>query len=93
MSHAINNREYRKKVIKDLLRKLHAGATVDDVKQEFDAVFSGVSAAEISEAEQALIAEGVPVQVPEVADVERKGTPLMSPTARPLLVPKSMACV
>ncbi len=70
MSQEINNREYRKNVIKGLLRKLHAGQTVDDVKQEFDAAFSGVSASEISEAEQALITEGVPVsEVQRLCDV------------------------
>ena len=70
MSQEINNREYRKHVIKDLLRKLHEGQTVDDVKQEFDEAFSGVSASEISEAEQALISEGLPVQeVQRLCDV------------------------
>ncbi len=70
MSKEINNREYRKKVIKDLLHKLHKGQTVDEVKQEFDDAFSGVSAAEISEAEQALITEGVPVsEVQRLCDV------------------------
>jgi len=70
MSREINNREYRKNVIKDLLRKLYEGQTVDDVKQEFDEAFSGVSASEISEAEQALIAEGLPVsEVQRLCDV------------------------
>lgn len=70
MSQEINNREYRKQTIQELLRKLHAGQTVDDVKQQFDEVFSGVSASEISEAEQALIAEGVPVsEVQRLCDV------------------------
>ena len=70
MSQEINNREYRKNVIKDLLRKLHAGQTVDDVKEEFDKAFSGVSASEISEAEQALIMEGFPVsEVQRLCDV------------------------
>lgn len=70
MSQEINNREYRKNVIKNLLRKLHDGQTVDDVKQEFDDAFSGVSASEISEAEQALISEGMPVsEVQRLCDV------------------------
>lgn len=33
MSEKINNREYRKQVIKDILRELHKGAKVDDVAQ------------------------------------------------------------
>jgi DUF438 domain-containing protein len=70
MSQEINNREYRKNVIKELLERLHAGESVDDVKQTFDQAFSGVSAMEISEAEQALIAEGVPVsEVQRLCDV------------------------
>ena len=39
MSQEINNREYRKEVLKNLLRKLHSGQTVDDVKQEFEQAF------------------------------------------------------
>ncbi len=70
MSQEINNREYRKKVIKDLLSQLHAGKTVDEVKSQFDKVFGGVSALEISEAEQALISEGLPVaEVQRLCDV------------------------
>ncbi|NLG25208.1 MAG: DUF438 domain-containing protein, partial [Clostridiales bacterium] len=70
MSREINNREYRKNVIKEMLRKLHEGHTVDDVKRQFDEAFSGVSAAEISEAEQMLIAEGLPVhEVQRLCDV------------------------
>ncbi len=70
MSQEINNREYRKKVIKNLLSDLHAGKTVDEVKSQFDKAFSGVSASEISEAEQALISEGLPVsEVQRLCDV------------------------
>ena len=70
MSKEINNSTYRKQVIKDLLRKLHEGQTVDAVKQEFADAFSGVAATEISAAEQALIAEGLPVQeVQRLCDV------------------------
>lgn len=70
MSQELNNREYRKEVLKDLLRKLHSGQTVDDVKQEFDQAFSGVSSSEISEAEQALIADGMPVsEIQRLCDV------------------------
>ena len=70
MSREINNREYRKQVIKDLLRQLHAGKSVDDVKAQFEEAFDGVSASEISEAEQALISEGLPVaEVQRLCDV------------------------
>ncbi len=70
MSQEINNREYRKQVVKDLLSQLHAGKTVDEVKSQFEKAFSGVSASEISEAEQALISEGLPVsEVQRLCDV------------------------
>lgn len=70
MSQEINNREYRKQVIKDLIKQLHAGKSVDEVKAQFEAAFEGVNASEISEAEQALISEGLPVsEVQRLCDV------------------------
>lgn len=70
MSKEINNREYRQQVIREMLTQLHEGKTVDEVKAQFEAVFSGVSVAEISEAEQALIAGGLPVaEVQRLCDV------------------------
>lgn len=62
MSELLNNREYRRKVLKDLIMELHHGKSVDEVKAKFEAVFQGVSTAEISEVEQALIDEGMPVE-------------------------------
>ena len=50
MSENINNREYRKDVIKQVIRELHEGKTVEEVKQKFEEAFAGVSASEISEA-------------------------------------------
>lgn len=70
MSQEINNREYRKQVIKELLKQLHAGKSVDEVKAQFEAAFEGVEASEISEAEQALISEGLPIgEVQRLCDV------------------------
>ncbi|HQO72699.1 MAG TPA: DUF438 domain-containing protein [Sedimentibacter sp.] len=70
MSENINNREYRKNVIKQVIRELHEGKTVEEVKQKFEEAFAGVSASEISEAEQALINEGLPVsEVQRLCDV------------------------
>ena len=70
MSENINNREYRKEVIKQVIKELHEGKSVDEVKQKFEDAFSGVSATEISEAEQALISEGLPVsEVQRLCDV------------------------
>lgn len=70
MSESINNREYRKNVIKQVIKELHDGKTVEEVKQKFEDAFAGVSATEISEAEQALISEGLPVsEVQRLCDV------------------------
>lgn len=62
MSEIINNREYRQKVLKELIMELHAGKSVEEVKSRFEELIKGVSASEISEMEQALIMEGMPVE-------------------------------
>lgn len=70
MSKEINNREYRQKVIKEIIRDLHAGKTVEEVQGKFAETFEGVSAEEITQAEQALIMEGLPVsEVQRLCDV------------------------
>ena len=70
MSQEINNREYRQKALADMIAQLHNGKQVDEVKEQFEAVFGGVSADEIAMAEQALIANGLPVEeVQRLCDV------------------------
>jgi DUF438 domain-containing protein len=60
MSREINNSEYRQKVIRDLLTQLHQGKPAEDVKAQFKAAFDGISAQEIAQAENELIAGGLP---------------------------------
>ncbi len=70
MSEQINNRQYRKQVIKEIIAELHQGKDVEQVREKFQKAFDGVSATEISEAETALIAEGIPVEeVQRLCDV------------------------
>jgi len=70
MSELINNREHRRNVLKQLISELHNGKSVEDVKQKFAETFEGVSASEISEVEQALIMDGMPVsEVQRLCDV------------------------
>ena len=70
MSQEINNRERRKQAIKDTLRLLHEGKSVEEVQSIFRNAFDGVEASEISAAEQALISEGLPVaEVQRLCDV------------------------
>lgn len=60
MSREINNSEYRQRIIRDLLTQLHQGKPAEDVKAQFKAAFDGVSAQEIAQAENELIAGGLP---------------------------------
>lgn len=70
MSELINNREYRRSVLKEIIQDLHRGKSVDEVKARFEATFQGVSAKEIAELEQTLIQEGLPVEeVQRLCDV------------------------
>ena len=62
MSEIINNREYRQKMLKDIIMELHAGKTVEEVKARFEELIKDISATEISEMEQALIMDGMPVE-------------------------------
>lgn len=62
MSELINNREYRQKELQKLIKQLHDGKSVEEVKGAFEELIQGVSPTEISEMEQALISEGMPVE-------------------------------
>lgn len=62
MSEVINNREYRQGILKELITELHNGKSVEEVKPRFEKLIQGVSAKEISEMEQALIMDGMPVE-------------------------------
>lgn len=78
MSEVINNREYRQKVLKELIGELHKGKTVDDVKPRFEKLIAGIDVREITQMEQALIMEGMPVEeIQRLCDVHAavfKGT-------------------
>ena len=78
MSEFINNSEMRKQTIKDIIKQLHEGKTVEEVKQQFEEAFEEVAASEITTAEAALIAEGVPAsEIQRLCDVHAsvfKGT-------------------
>ena len=62
MSELINNREHRQKMLKEVIRELHEGKTVDEVKSKFAEVIEGVSAKEISDMEVQLVKEGLPIE-------------------------------
>jgi DUF438 domain-containing protein len=70
MSEHIDNSARRKAMLKALIRQLHEGKSVEDVKAEFAKLLQDVGAGEIAEIEQALIAEGLPeMEVKRLCDV------------------------
>lgn len=62
MSEIINNREYRQKVLKELITELHNGKNIEEVQERFHDLIHNISTKEISEMEAALIKEGMPVE-------------------------------
>ena len=70
MSELINNREYRQKMLKEMIIDLHAGKSVEDVKERFKELLEHVGATEISQMEQRLIEEGMPAdEIKRLCDV------------------------
>ena len=39
----INNREYRQKILKELIMELHNGKSVEEVKPRFEKLIEGIS--------------------------------------------------
>lgn len=58
----INDRQYRQEQLKEVIRELHAGRTVEEVKEKFAKVIEGVSPREIGEMEVQLVKEGLPIE-------------------------------
>ncbi|MEM3696795.1 MAG: DUF438 domain-containing protein [Candidatus Bathyarchaeia archaeon] len=52
--------ENKKKMLKEIIRQLHAGASPQEVKERFRQVLEGVSSLEIAKIEEELIREGMP---------------------------------
>lgn len=70
MSEFINNSEFRQKKLKEIIKQLHHGKSFEEVKEEFQKHFENVSTTEISQIEQALIKDGLPVEeVQRLCDV------------------------
>ncbi len=60
----------RQEKLREIVKDLHEGSDIGGVRKRFAALIRDVSPQEIAEMEQALIAEGVPVeQVQQVCDV------------------------
>ncbi len=50
----------RKLVLKDILKKLHAGLSLEDARRQFEAEIGSVTSKEIFDLEQSLLSDGVP---------------------------------
>ena len=55
----IPNKQKKKEIMKDIIRKLHQGLTIEEAKERFEKEIGTASATEIAEIEQALINEGL----------------------------------
>ncbi len=62
MSELINNREHRQELLKEIIKELHQGKSVQEVKDKFASVIEGTSPVEISQMEVALVKEGLPIE-------------------------------
>ena len=70
MSELINNSDYRKQVLKELILKLHMGTDPHQVKNELRETLKSIPYGEVVEVEQELIAEGLPEEeVLQLCDV------------------------
>lgn len=70
MSEFINNQSQKQERLKAIIKSLHEGADPEIVKHTFKAEFGGISALEITEMEQSLIAEGMTAtEIQKLCDV------------------------
>jgi DUF438 domain-containing protein len=70
VSEFIDNSKFRREALKKLIKRLHDGASVEDVKDEFQKNFGEISTTEISQLEQELVKEGLPIEeVQRLCDV------------------------
>lgn len=89
MSELINNREYRKEKIKEIILELHQGRTAEEVKAEFDELIKDIAPIELAAIEQELINEGLPMEeVRRLCDVHLQiFKDALDKTPHPELVP------
>ena len=73
MSEFLDNSTKRKEAVKNIIRLLHEGKTVEELHEEFGPIIAGVSALDIAAAEREVIAEGLPVsEVQKLCDLHVK---------------------
>lgn len=62
MSEIFSKKEDKKQMVKELIKKLHAGVKPDEVKKEFKDILKGIEPKDITEIEEELIKEGMPME-------------------------------
>lgn len=62
MSEYINNSSKREEQLKEVIKQLHAGKAVAELREEFNDLLQWATSAEVVRIEQALIAEGLPIE-------------------------------
>jgi DUF438 domain-containing protein len=56
----LDHEEERKRMLKEMIKQLHAGLKPQDAKERFKQVLEGISPLEIAKVEQELVEEGIP---------------------------------
>jgi len=70
MSEYLGSKQEKQELLKNIIKGLHEGKSVDEVKAEFQRLIKDVDATEIASMEQALIAEGMPPEaITKLCDV------------------------
>jgi DUF438 domain-containing protein len=70
VSEYIDNTSKRKEDLKQIIRQLHEGKSVEEVQEEFAALLEDVGATDIAQIEQELIEEGMPeTEIQRLCDV------------------------
>lgn len=60
MSEIFGKKEEKRQILKELLKKLHAGASPDEIKENFRTILDEIGADDVAKIEEELIHEGIP---------------------------------
>lgn len=70
MSEYLGTKQQRQEKLKKLIKKLHDGAGIEEVQDDFKKLTDSISPTEITELEQALVDEGMPIsEIQRLCDV------------------------
>lgn len=70
MSEYLGTKQQRQEKLKELIKRLHDGAGIEEVQDDFKKLTDSISPTEITELEQALVDEGMPIsEIQRLCDV------------------------